>query len=955
MFFNDEYFKSNMIQYSMIVDKIAKQIEKKMLPIQTRIGVIIDNDIITAATIRAILLKKCVFIPIDNSVPSFKRKQLFNESKCGAYIEKGELKSTNLYHLTNDKEKLAYIIFTSGTTGRSKGVKISLKNLENYVSGFEEIFPFSQEDHVLIATSLAFDLSYTGFFMALKTGCRFTVVPKEHFHNPSILLEDIINNKISIMKITPTQLSMLFTSNKNMTIQAFKTLRLLILGGEMINPTVIEELLLHIPNMNIINHYGPCETTIGCCAKLINQYNYTEYLNSVTIGKPFANNSIVLVDDKMFEVENGKIGHLLIYGNGVGLGYLQDEIKNNGFCVWNGKPAFLTSDLGYWNSNNEIVLCGRKESIIKFKGYRLSLQEINQEIQKLKNVDKSYVTIDKQYGFEILICYYTGKINISTSVFRKQLRRYLPDYMIPSKYYKIEQFNQNPNGKVDVENVKIIYPHTKALLYEVERKIYKCWVKIGGAEDIELDDSFFEFGMDSLMMVEFSSELSLLFSNHYLSYSLISRLSNINALSNYLSDDHEVTHESVFNYNELSDHPEEYYNSFYIGKMRSFQALPTQRYYLKSGFCRDVIMHKVIALPYSINESIIHIKKWMLWDSSLRSALEDDNCIIYSADSVKSLKICTINYNPCDNNDWKNHLQKLKDHFFKSNFGFFPICISLSNEFTICVFYFRHMLCKESSVNSLLTICHDVKLPSLDLELNKLIENIGSYQTITSPDYADILHYWDYINMMIHKHFKPLNTIKCSSSFRVYHIKNIVKFVSKIDLLIAWISACVIGELLNEPIIPISIWKNRIDKSILNSSAWDLSDFEYYLVESNSTHDSLIEFMEKADKVHSLSNWWMAEMLNICPDSVSLDNIYLNIIYKSKELFNRQIKRDVELLQNELNKNKKNSIHGICIYGEINEDDNTLSICYSSNYHVVDPESFIIRFDELLNSLMEND
>ena len=937
--------------FSDTVTRLLKQMQILHIPPQTRIGIVAEQTLETAAAIWTILSIECVFVPIDETCPPEKQQQILQESRCLFLVCNGVVQQIETtFASTSCEEELAYIVFTSGTTGKPKGVKITRKNLANYIQGFDTLCPIVQTDRVLVSTSMAFDLSYTGLFMAFRHNCPLYVATKEQATDPCKLLDIIARERITVLKITPTLLNMLVMWNREATYSVLSHVRLLILGGEMIDATLITALLTRAPGLTVINHYGPCETTIGCCAKIITLKNCVAFQKVPTIGKPFANNHIVIVDEAMQEKFMGQTGRVLIFGKGVGAGYLQNSATYGGYCIWQQQPAFLTSDLGYQTPAGEIVLCGRQESVVKWKGYRLPLQDIAQTVQQMEGVDKALATVKTIAGRETLVCYYISTEPLTPPEFYNYLRSCLPTYMIPSRFYRVEQFHQNANGKFDVENMTIFPVDSPKALTPIEQQIYQCWLSAGGAEGIDRQDPFFAFGMDSLMMVEFIIRLEESFPAAHLSHSLLTNLSSIALLGNYFSGiagrlapahDHAV--------GPTTAQPEQYLHILQQHDPEvTFRAFASQRYYYHSGFFNGVVLHKVFCLPYGLDTVLSYIRQWMKWDSALRTALRGETCVTYSPQSVQDVPLCVMSLD-FDGNMWVAFLEYCVDVFKDCDLGFLPLCVPLTENNTLCIFFFRHILCQSTAVNTFLALIQGVQLPNYSQTLQRFIQ--AKDASPTADAYA--LVYWESLTCFCEKYFMPLNGMKYVSPYFSYQFADLQKIAMQVDLLIAWMSACVLGELLGENQVPISVWKNKGYQTVLEACAWDLSDFEYYLVDTDPTQGGLYKFLADAERVRVLHGWWMDDMLSLRGNDIPLDSVYLNIVQKDgTRLEELEGVREAALVRARLDKRKGGSIHGICIYGEIDSAVGVLRLCYSSNYAVKGAEQFMKRFDRLMRSIM---
>lgn len=237
--------------------------------------------------------------------------------------ELGE-RETVRFGLTGDAADLAYIVYTSGTTGQPKGVAVSHRNIVNYVSWFAQQAQLCPEDSTVVLSSLAFDLSYTSFYSALLSGCPIHLLTKEMYADPNQLLTYIRQHGITFLKGTPSLFNMLINASSFAPPGMCYTLRVMVLGGEEINTADVENFYRSYPMARIMNHYGPTECTIGSVAMMIEPERLETFKHRPAIGKPIGNAKVYIYDRYMKLAPIGVAGELYIAGAGVAQGYIGD-------------------------------------------------------------------------------------------------------------------------------------------------------------------------------------------------------------------------------------------------------------------------------------------------------------------------------------------------------------------------------------------------------------------------------------------------------------------------------------------------------------------------------------------------------------------------------------------------------------------------------------------------------
>ena len=520
-------YKDKKITYKELDERsnsLAQLLNKKGVKQGDIIGVCLEKGINLIISVWGILKCGAVYMPMYTDYPKDRLSYMISNSNAKYVIINNnsaslleEKNTINIDTLTLNKgiknlktkinvNNLAYIIYTSGSTGKPKGVKISHQNLINFIYSFNTYYKnnISEKDNFLSSTNMAFDVSIWEIFMPLLNGSTLIFNTEEIITDISLYCENIIKNKITALYIPPNILNEVYSilNEKN-----YSGISKLLVGVESITNTTLNKYIDLNPEIIIVNGYGPTETTI--CATAFEYKKDTSNTHIVPIGKPLYNNNVyILSQDKLCPINVP--GELYVSGDGVGSGYLNDEIKTKKAfkkdIFNNNLNMYSTGDIAYIGKDNNIHFIGRMDNQIKLHGYRIELNEINHAISSHPQISKSFSIVHKNS----IVNYYISNEEILSADIKQFLKDKLPFYMIPNFFIKLDSFPLTVNGKIDKKNLPLpdVIVNTKyiAPTNKTEKLLCEIWSRLFGKEKISITDNFFELGGDSLTAIKFQTE-----------------------------------------------------------------------------------------------------------------------------------------------------------------------------------------------------------------------------------------------------------------------------------------------------------------------------------------------------------------------------------------------------------------------------------------------------------------
>jgi amino acid adenylation domain-containing protein len=528
-------FHSQKFSYEQInlkANQLAGFLLQMGVQVEDRIGIAVDRSPEMLITMLATMKAGAAFVPLDPEYPqkrieymlsdsgakvliiSAKYKGLFNTAATEILIEEVwsllNNHSSNNIKSTFNGSNLAYILYTSGSTGMPKGVQIEHRNLYNLLLSIKKFPGLTNNDKLLAITTISFDISIVELFLPLITGAELVLTDSQTAKDGITLLDIIRDEQISFIQATPVTFKMMLEAGWDEPLN----IRVICTG----EPLPKDLALKIVPRCSALyNMYGPTETTIFSTGKQIRATDET-----ITIGKPIDNTIIYILNDNNKQVKDGETGEIYIAGDGVARGYINkpeltaERFLNDPFAGKPNENMYRTGDLGRMLPSGEIECLGRIDNQVKISGYRIELSEIEFILHQQANIKDAIVLSQKNHADEPRLVAYVVALGINKSMvitalksWKAALKNALPTYMVPNDFVLLDGLPLTSNGKIDrnalpnpEKSIDTTLSSYVAPRNNSEKMVASIWKQYLKVDNIGAYDNFFELGGHSLAAVK---------------------------------------------------------------------------------------------------------------------------------------------------------------------------------------------------------------------------------------------------------------------------------------------------------------------------------------------------------------------------------------------------------------------------------------------------------------------
>lgn len=470
-FINGRYY--NYGQFAQRISAIREEISELQSNEQV-FALAIHDDLDTYASIFALWMEGKAYVPLHPNQPLERNLNIIQQVGLNNILDSADtsvfenyslnVMHTDQYVYTSDyldnwvevsDDALAYILFTSGSTGVPKGVQITRSNVAAFTDSFWKTgINITEEDRCLQVFDLTFDVSVQSYLVALTRGACVYTVPYgqvKYLYAASLIQE----HKITFGAMAPSMLTYLRPYFDEFDATSMRTT---ILTAEACPIDLIEDWYKCAKNTEIFDFYGPTEATIYCTYyKLMRGGNNLSLNGIISIGKPLANVQAIIISEDGQLVVGQEKGELCVAGEQVTPGYWNNEEKNaSSFFVRDSIRYYHTGDLCYWDESGNILYCGRIDQQAKIQGFRVELGEIEYHAREFYNKEYRVVAIAFDNAQKLTeIALFIESREQETHELLAYLRSKMPHYMIPSRIIFEPNFPLNKSEKVDRNSLKL--------------------------------------------------------------------------------------------------------------------------------------------------------------------------------------------------------------------------------------------------------------------------------------------------------------------------------------------------------------------------------------------------------------------------------------------------------------------------------------------------------------------
>ncbi|QNU66238.1 AMP-binding protein [Ruminiclostridium herbifermentans] len=527
-------YRDTYITYDELNNKselVAKWLLKKDVKNGDVIGIICKSPLNIAIAVIAILKVGAVHLIIDSQLPLNRVEKMSSDCDVVFSLTDEEayeqnMKAYNIIETQRENDDTAllpnlphnnccddvYVVYTSGTTGTPKGIRIKCKSLINFIIWRNREYSINSEDSILqMLSPSSFDGYLISFYSALLSGATLVCLDKNERADFDKLNKILIKNDVTNMSTNPTFIMNIIACGYTKLFSGFKSI---IMGGGHIDSLIVTTLNKLYPDIKLYNEYGPSE-----CCMAVTSHRVMGKDDRNIIGRAIDNTFIFVINKREKHLPPGFIGEICIGGICLADGYIKDSELSAQKFVYHQKldeMIYKTGDFGYLTESGELVFINRKDRLVKINGYRIDLSEIENALTMMKQIKKAIVIAASNAQLHAYIMLDQNETEMNLDTIYEHLMNLLPAYMIPSKVFQFNDIYLTSSGKPDINKIKKRSVEVTRRINDKEitesqkyiiSTIISIWKDTLGLDNIKSSDNFFEIGGNSLKAIKAIAEL----------------------------------------------------------------------------------------------------------------------------------------------------------------------------------------------------------------------------------------------------------------------------------------------------------------------------------------------------------------------------------------------------------------------------------------------------------------
>ena len=407
-------------------------------------------------------------------------------------------------------DQLAYIYFTSGSTGEPKGVMCEHRGMLNHLLAKIQDLRIGDGDVVAQTAPQCFDISLWQLVSALLVGGRTLVIEQEVILDANRFINKVVEGRVAVVQVVPSYLDVLLT-HLTQHPRELPDLRYVVVTGEALKKELVQRWFATQPSIMLVNAYGLTETSDDTNHEIMDRVPDRE---RIPLGVPVNNVHVYIVDEHLSLVPLGAPGEIVFSGVCVGRGYINDPERTRGAFVPDphrpGQRLYRSGDYGRWLPGGKLEFLGRRDTQVKVRGFRIEIGEIENTLLRLGVRDAAVVVTERPDQSRRLVAFYSSERPLDDSVLRKRVSESLPAYMVPSAFHWQVSLAVTDNGKIDrkaltarAEELDAIGQDHDPPVTATEHWVADGWAQVLGIpkDEIGRRDHFFELGGTSLSAI----------------------------------------------------------------------------------------------------------------------------------------------------------------------------------------------------------------------------------------------------------------------------------------------------------------------------------------------------------------------------------------------------------------------------------------------------------------------